>query len=127
MESFKEQARVILRTLRDIEPRSAPKYRSYIVPAPGPVKSHRIRQEEADIFSDANTDTDFCFMHNDFTESNTVVNDGKIVALVDWEMAGHLDGRQPVRNESFAHLEGKKEFEDILWQMFFWRDLYDVA
>ncbi|KAK7408518.1 hypothetical protein QQX98_009333 [Neonectria punicea] len=126
MESFKEQARMILRTLRDIEPRSAPKSRSYIVPAPDPVKSHRIRQEEADIiFSDVNADTDFCFMHNDFTESNKIVNDGKIVGLVDWEMAGyfgwetarqvHLQIRGP-RKESFAHLEGKKEFEDILWQ-----------
>ncbi|KAF4470515.1 PHD transcription factor [Fusarium albosuccineum] len=134
MGSFKEQARVILRTLRDIE---APTSRSYIVPAPDPVKNRRIRQEEADIiFSDANTDTDFCFMHNDFTESNTIVDDGKIVGLVDWEMAGwfgwetarqvHLQIRGP-RKESFAHLEGKKEFEHILWQLFFWRDLYDAA
>ncbi|CAH0017566.1 unnamed protein product [Clonostachys rhizophaga] len=137
MESFKEQARVVLRTLRDIKPPSAQKSRSYIAPAPDPVKSHRVRQEEAEIiFSDVNTDTDFCFMHNDFTESNTIVNDGKIVGLIDWEMAGyfgwetarqvHLRIRGP-RKESFAHLESKEEFKDILRQMFFWRDLYDVA
>lgn len=128
---------MILRTLRDIKPPTAQKSRSYVVPIQDPVKSRRIRQEEADIvFSDVNTDTDFCFMHNDFTESNTIVDDGKIVGLIDWEMAGyfgwetarqvHLQIRGPTR-EGFAHLEDKEEFKDILTRMFFWRDLYDVA
>ncbi|KAM5346999.1 hypothetical protein ACJ41O_010004 [Fusarium nematophilum] len=136
MESFKEQARSILRVLRDIEPGSGRMSRSYVVPEPDPVRSHRIRQEEADlIFSNLNTDADFCLMHNDFTESNTIVNDGKIIGLIDWEMAGyfgwetarqvHLQIRGP-RRENYAHLEGKKEFEDIFRQLFFWTDLYNV-
>jgi hypothetical protein len=51
-------------------------------------------------------------MHNDFTESNCIVNNGKIVGLMDWEMAGvfgwktagevHRRTRTPQR-EQFAN------------------------
>ncbi|KAF4982960.1 hypothetical protein FZEAL_1530 [Fusarium zealandicum] len=135
MESFKQQAPAVLRTLHKIRPSSAQSFRSYIVPAPDPVESRRIRQQEADIiFSEANADTDLGFMHNDFTESNTIVDEGRIVGLVDWEMAGylgwetarqvHLHIRGP-NKEGYSSLEGKKEYVDVLRRLLFWRDLYD--
>lgn len=137
MNNFKEQARQALRCLQEIKPpKEQSQARGYVVPAPDPVQSNRIRQEEADIlFSELNTDPDLSFMHNDFTESNCIVNDGKIVGLVDWEMAGffgwktagnvHAKIRTPQR-ESYAQFEGKKEFEGMLRKLFFWTDLYDV-
>ncbi|PVH92749.1 hypothetical protein DM02DRAFT_266298, partial [Periconia macrospinosa] len=33
-------------------------------------------------------DPEMSFMHNDFTESNCIVDNGKIAGLIDWEMAG---------------------------------------
>jgi hypothetical protein len=123
MNDFKEQARAVLRCLTKIKP--PPQFvdgpRSYVVPAPDPVQSQRIRQQEADIlFSKDRIDPDRSFMHNDFTESNCIVNDGKIVGLVDWEMAGffgwrtardvHVNIRTPQR-ESYAQFEGHKKSE----------------
>ncbi|XXH04198.1 hypothetical protein Hte_010612 [Hypoxylon texense] len=71
-------------------------------------------------------------MHNDISRSNCIVDNGKIVGLVDWEMAGffgwktaasvHVRIRSP-RRENYASLnlpEGR--LNDIL----FWDDLYDV-
>lgn len=49
----------------------------------------RIHALEGDIlFSDTNNDPDMSFMHNDFTESNCIVDNDRIVGLIDWEMAG---------------------------------------
>ena len=70
-------------------------------------------------------------MHNDLSMSNFIVDNDKIVGLVDWEMAGyfgwktageiHLQVRSPKR-ESYAGLDYLKEdfFDDLL----FWHDLY---
>ncbi|VUC20912.1 unnamed protein product [Clonostachys rosea] len=136
MESFKKQARIALKALQDIEPPPGYLSRSYVVPAPDPVKNHRIRQEEADIlFSERNGDDDLSLMHNDFTQSNCIVKDGKITALIDWEMAGffglktagkvHEEIRSP-RRQGYAHLEGREEYVEILRKMFFWQDLYRI-
>lgn len=71
-------------------------------------------------------------MHNDFTLSNCIVSNDKIVGLVDWEMAGyfgwntaaqvHVKIRTP-RRESFAALNLS---EDVLNDILFWNDLYEV-
>lgn len=70
-------------------------------------------------------------MHNDFSPSNIIVDEGRIVDLIDWEMAGwigwrtagevHRRVRGPQR-EMYAHLGMSEEwFGDLL----FWNDLYD--
>ncbi|KAF9768448.1 hypothetical protein IL306_014268 [Fusarium sp. DS 682] len=92
-----------------------------------------IRELEYDIiFGENNRDPDLSFMHNDFTLSNCIVNNDKIVGLVDWEMAGyfgwktaaqvHVKIRTP-RRESFAALNLS---EEILNDILFWNDLYQV-
>lgn len=131
--SFKQQARQVLRQLSQIKPPAECPSRSYAVPDPDPVSHRGIQDvEHAIIFSPNNEDADRCFMHNDFTLSNCIVDDDEIVALVDWEMAGffgwktagevHVRIRTP-RRESFAALNLPEEFlQDIL----FWNDLYAI-
>ncbi|KAI1916270.1 hypothetical protein LOZ65_005297 [Ophidiomyces ophidiicola] len=71
-------------------------------------------------------------MHNDLTPSNIIVDDGKIVGVVDWEMAGyfgwqraadvHVSIRMPKR-ENFAQQDLEEDFiQDIL----FWMVLYAI-
>lgn len=129
--SFKQQARDILRQLHKIKSPASNKRRSYIVPDPDPVDHRGIQDLERNIiFSDSNDDPDLNFMHNDFSQSNCIVDNGKIVGLVDWEMAGffgwntagevHLRIRMPKR-ENFAALNLSKNF---LGDILFWNDLY---
>lgn len=70
-------------------------------------------------------------MHNDITPSNIIVDDDRIVGLVDWEMAGfigwktageiHRRIRTPQR-ESFVNITLSEErLQDIMY----WNDLYD--
>ncbi len=70
-------------------------------------------------------------MHNDFTPSNCIVNDDKIVGLIDWEMAGYLGWntageihrriRSPQR-ESYVRANLSEEtLQDMMW----WNDLYE--
>ncbi len=75
---------------------------------------------------------DFGFMHNDLTPSNLIVDKGRIVAAIDWEMAGyfgwraarevHVHIRSPKR-ESYTHLQLP---EELLRDICYWSDLYDV-
>lgn len=106
--------------------------RSHVAPDLDPVSHKGIQDIERDtIFSEQNQDTDLCPMHNDFSLSNFMVNNDKIVALVDLEMAGlfgwrtagevHVQIRTPKRKK-FAALDLPEEcLQDIL----FWVDLYD--
>ncbi|KAI1321393.1 hypothetical protein F5Y16DRAFT_405211 [Xylariaceae sp. FL0255] len=129
---FKEEARDILRSLSEVKPPSSCTTRSYIVGDADP-KAHRgIQELEYNIiFSEDNRDLDLSFMHNDFTLSNCIVNNDKLVGLVDWEMAGyfgqkkagevHVKIRTP-RRENFAALNLS---EDLLDDILFWNDLYE--
>lgn len=73
------------------------------------------------------------FMHNDFTESNCIVENDRIVGLIDWEMAGffgwktagevHIRIRTPQR-EHFANVNLS---ETRLQEIMFWNDLYDAG
>lgn len=104
-----------------------------MVPDPDPVDHRGIQELERDlIFGSNNADPDLGFMHNDVSLSNCIVDNGKIVGLVDWEMAGffgwktaadvHVQIRTPKR-ENFASLKLPEErLNDIL----FWNDLYDL-
>lgn len=72
------------------------------------------------------------FMHNDFSQSNIIVDNDRIVGIIDWEMAGffgwktaaevHRRVRMPQR-ESFVNAQlTDEELSDIM----FWNDLYTV-
>ncbi|EPE04316.1 phd transcription factor [Ophiostoma piceae UAMH 11346] len=128
--SFKEQARALLHELCKARPPPGHKGRSYLFEDPDPVQHKGIQEAEKNIlFSDDAVD-DLAFMHNDFTQSNCIVNDDKIVGLVDWEMAGyfgwktagevHVEIRSP-RRENFTSLNLA---EDFLADILYWNDLY---
>ncbi|KAI0109468.1 kinase-like domain-containing protein [Nemania sp. FL0031] len=87
--AFKQQAREILRKLHTMKPNSEQQGRSHVVQDPNILDNGRIGALEKDIlFSDTYTDPDMSLMHNDFTPSNCIVDNDKIVGLIDWEMAG---------------------------------------
>lgn len=129
--SFKMQARMILGRMHTVKPPRIHQTREHIVPDPDILTNGRLNPQEAQILFSANLDQDLSFMHNDFTPSNCIVNDDKIVGLIDWEMAGyfgwktatevHRQIRCPQR-EHFAKANVSEEkFRDIMW----WIDLYD--
>lgn len=88
--SFKLQAREILGQLDTIKAPRSRQNRDHVVPDPNIQTNGRLNPREAYILFSANHDHDMSFMHNDFTPSNCIVNDDKIVGLIDWEMAGYL-------------------------------------
>ncbi|KAI1778856.1 kinase-like domain-containing protein [Hypoxylon cercidicola] len=130
--SFKEQARQMLQKLRTITPPNEITRRSYIVPDPDPVHHRGIQEVEKEIIFADEKDSDLSFMHNDVSLSNCIVDNDKIVGLIDWEMAGwfgwktaanvHVRIRTPKR-ENFASLDLP---EEMLSDILFWNDLYDV-
>lgn len=131
-QSFKQQARAILRRLWTITPTDGRTRRSHVVPDPNIHVNGRIGPtEERYLFSCQDDNPDMGFMHNDFTDSNCLVDDDRIVGLVDWEMAGfwgwsvaaeiHRRVRTPQR-EHFTKVDLSEErLRDIMW----WNDLYD--
>lgn len=102
--------------MHSIKPTNRCQFRSYVVPDPNIRSNGRIQPLEYDIlFSDTDTDPDMSFMHNDFTDSNCIVDDDKIVGLIDWEMAGFF-GRKRA-GEVHRRL---RPHDDS-----FWMDLYE--
>jgi hypothetical protein len=118
--------------LHTIKPTDRRRARCHVVQDPNILTNGRIRPLEGDIlFSDTNIDLDMSFTHNDFTKSNCIVDNDKVVGLIDWEMAGffgwktageiHRRLRTPQR-EHFANVNLNEEtLQDIMW----WNDLYD--
>ncbi|KAF1837236.1 hypothetical protein BDW02DRAFT_519448 [Decorospora gaudefroyi] len=134
-QSFKHQVRDILQHLHTtIPPPAEFTRRSYVVPDPDPVSHRGIQERERNILfaTDNNTDPDLGFMHKDVSLSNCIVDHDRIVGLIDWEMAGffgwetaakvHAQIRTPQR-ENFASLHLP---EEMLADILFWDDLYDV-
>ncbi|PGH09162.1 hypothetical protein GX51_00916 [Blastomyces parvus] len=130
--SYKEQARKILRQLHTIKPTEKLQGRSHVVPDPNILSNGRINPLEGDIlFSGTNYDPDMSFMHNDFTESNCIVDNGAIVGLIDWEMAGFFGWKtagevhRRIRTPQREHFVNANLREEQLQDMMFWSDLYD--
>lgn len=132
-QSFKSQARAIIRQLQAVKSPNnrQPSARDYIMPDPNIMTNGRLNPREADLVFSANLDQDLRFMHNDLTPSNCIVDNDRIVGLIDWEMAGYF-GRQTAaevhqqvrcpRREQYVHAnvsEGK--LKDMMW----WNDIYD--
>ncbi|KAF1920259.1 hypothetical protein BDU57DRAFT_508453 [Ampelomyces quisqualis] len=82
--AFKQQVREILQKLRTITSAVEISRRSYIIPDPDPVGHRGIQELEREIiFAADNTDSDLSFMHNDVSLSNCIVNNDRIVGLID--------------------------------------------
>jgi aminoglycoside phosphotransferase len=132
--SFKQQVREILQRLRITTAPAEISRRSYVVPDPDPVEHRGIQELERDIiFAEDNKDPDLSFMHNDVSLSNCIVDNDRIVGLIDWEMAGffgwktaasvHVQIRTP-KPENFTSLNLP---EEMLSDILFWNDLYDMG
>lgn len=131
-QSFKKQAREILGRLHTIKPHDGRQLRSHVVEDPEILSSNRISPLEKKItFSDANTDPDLSFMHNDFNQSNFIVDNDKIAGLVDWEMAGFIGWKtagevhRRIRTPQREHFVNASLSEETLQDIMFWNDLYD--
>ncbi|KAF6830100.1 hypothetical protein CPLU01_07515 [Colletotrichum plurivorum] len=129
--SFKKQARAVLRRLSAIKPADGSQAHRHVVHDPNITTNGRINPLEAEILFSHEGDSDAGFMHNDFTDSNCIVDDDRIVGLVDWEMAGffgwktageiHRRIRTPQREHFTAANLSEETLRDIMW----WSDLYD--
>ncbi|KAL5361695.1 hypothetical protein BJX96DRAFT_166086 [Aspergillus floccosus] len=131
-QSFKEQARGILRQLHTIKPSNTRGVRSHVVQDPNILDNGRINPMEGEIiFSDTNADPDLSFMHNDFTHSNCIVDKDQIVGLIDWEMAGFFGWKtagevhRRIRTPQREHFVNASLSEESLRDIMFWNDLYD--
>lgn len=131
--SFKIEARTILRKLHAIRPQQHRKGHGHVVQDPNIATNGRIHSLEAKILFSSFHGDDLGFMHNDLTESNIIVDNGRIVGVVDWEMAGffgwdkaaevHRRIRTP-QKEHFAQANlSEKKLSEIMW----WNDLYDFV
>ncbi|KAJ5712080.1 hypothetical protein N7488_006236 [Penicillium malachiteum] len=131
-QSFKQQGKEILHQLHTIKPTEKLLVRCHIVPDPNILSNGRLNPIEGDIlFSTANDDPDRSFMHNDFTQSNCLVDNDKIVGLVDWEMAGFLGWKtagevhRRIGTPQREHFTNVNLSEKRIQDMMFWNDLYD--
>lgn len=130
--SYKEQARAILHQLHTIKPTEKLQARSHVAPDPNILNNGRINPLEGEIlFAATNQDPDMSFMHNDFTESNCIVDNDTIVGLIDWEMAGFFGWKtagevhRRIRTPQREHFVNANLREEQLQDMMFWNDLYD--
>ncbi|PTB81774.1 kinase-like protein [Trichoderma longibrachiatum ATCC 18648] len=129
--SFKIQARMMLRQMHAIKAPSSRRMQDHIVPDPSILTNGRLNPQEAQILFSANLDQDLGFMHNDLTPSNCIVDDDKIVGLIDWEMAGYLGWktageihrriRCPQREHFVCANVSEERLQGIMW----WNDIYD--
>jgi thiamine kinase-like enzyme len=129
--SFKLQARKILGQLHAIKVPSDRQTRDHIAPDPNIQTNGRLNPHEAHILFSANLDQDMGFMHNDFTPSNCIVKDDRIIGLIDWEMAGYLGWKtaaevhRKLRCPQREHYVNANVSEEQLAEMMWWNDIYE--
>ncbi|KAK0609330.1 kinase-like domain-containing protein [Bombardia bombarda] len=131
--SFKQQAREILRQMQQLQPPASCTARRYIIPDPYPMSHRGIKRLENDIlFFDKNKDIDLSFMHNDFTQSNIVVDNDRIVGLLDWEMAGYFGWKTAAKVHTECRGAHRRAYvalglsEEKVNDLMFWQDLYEI-
>lgn len=131
-EAFKRQSREVLRQLHAVKPTDGRQIRSHVVRDPNILSNGRIPALEGDIlFSSTNTDLDLSFMHNDFSDSNVIVDNDKIVGVIDWEMAGFFGWKtagevhRRIRTPQREHFVNANLSEARIEEITHWNDLYD--
>jgi hypothetical protein len=71
------------------------------------------------------------FMHNDFTKSNSIVDNDRIVGLVDWKMTGFFGWKtageihRRVRTPQREHFANASLRDEMLQEIMWWNDLDD--
>ena len=118
--------------MHSIKPTDGRHARNHVVQDPNILTNGRLNPLEGEILlSDANTDPDISFMHNDFDTSNLIVDHDRIVGLVDWEMAGFIGWKtagevhRRIRTPQREHFVNANLSEETLRDIMWWNDLYD--
>ena len=122
--SFKEQARQIATALATIQ-----RPPQYVFPDPNPLVNKQIHQDEFDLLFSGG-DMPLGFAHNDLQPSNIIVNDGRIVGIVDWEMSGFFGDRavevhRRLRCPGRSAYKGANLSEEKLDDLTLWHSLFD--
>ena len=138
-QSFKEQTRTVLQQLYTVKPESSALLPSHVVPDPDILTNGRIGALEASILFPGGAATDATLtsagvglVHNDLTPSNMIVNDDRIVGVIDWEMAGFFPWavaarvHERIRTPQREHFASANLSEDRLREIMHWNDLYDA-
>ncbi|CEJ83009.1 hypothetical protein VHEMI03043 [[Torrubiella] hemipterigena] len=130
--TFKTQARDVIRRLQTVPIPSCITARNHIVPdLDMRNKPHKMTAEKVAIIFDENLDDDFGFMHNDLSDSNIIVDNGRIVDIIDWESAGYIGRRtaaeihRRIRTPQLEHYKNVQLGEEKLNEMMWWNDPYD--
>lgn len=124
-----------------LSPSSPPTAPSYVVPDPDPIEHRNISELEYQLLFSSSSNSsggqgageDLSFMHNDFHESNIIVDDDKIVGLVDWEMAGYFGWSRAGAVHSRCRVAKREDLsrfqlkEERLADLTYWNDLYEVS
>ncbi len=107
---------------------------SYVVLTRDPVRSRGITETEYGLLfgkmDDAENEASRGFAHNDLNESNIIVQDGRIVGLIDWEMAGFFGLNRAGKVHALCRTARRKNLqnasltEEQLVDLTFWNDLY---
>ncbi|KAI1820323.1 kinase-like domain-containing protein [Xylaria intraflava] len=130
--SLKQQARQILRRLYAIKPTAGEHQgHQHVVPDPDILTSRRINPLEREILfsTSTNEDADVGLMHNDLTTSNCIVDDDKIVGIIDWEIAGFFGWaaaakiHSRIRTPQWEHFVNANLSEERLREIMVWNDL----
>ncbi|KAF6792984.1 hypothetical protein CSOJ01_14065 [Colletotrichum sojae] len=129
--SFNQKARAVLRRLSAIKPADGSQAHRHVVHDPNITTNGRINPLEAEMLFSDDSGSDASFMHNDFTDSNCMVDDDRIVGLVDREMAGFFGWKtageihRRIRTPQREHFAVANLSEETLRDIVRWSDLYD--
>lgn len=129
---FKEQMRVFMREMRAI-PEELSRGLQGELERGGMLRcTHDAEEYEKLMGAEAVRKGDWAFMHNDLNRGNIIVKDDRVVAVVDWELAGrfsfegvrwvHEHLRPPRRREYDRDEMTAEKWDDL----FSWEDLYHV-
>ncbi|KFY35567.1 hypothetical protein V494_05801 [Pseudogymnoascus sp. VKM F-4513 (FW-928)] len=124
--------RMAVPILHAVKPSDGRKTRSHVVEDPNILSNGRIHPVEGYIlFSGINNDPDMAFMQNDFSISNLIVDNDRIVGLIDWEMAGFFGWQgagavhRRIRTPQREHFVNANLSEAMIQEIMYWNDLYD--
>ncbi|KAK7701618.1 hypothetical protein SLS57_011669 [Botryosphaeria dothidea] len=129
---FKEQMRAFVREMRSI-PEGLSRGLQGELERGGMLRcTHDAEEYEKLMGAEAVRKGDWVFMHNDLNRGNIIVKDDRVVAVVDWELAGrfsfegvrwvHEHLRPPRRREYDRDEMTAEEWDDL----FSWEDLYHI-
>lgn len=126
-QQFKLQCREILKQLATVD--RSPDVPSYVNPELNSVSLPGVSDDERDIlFEKRKANEDLCFVHNDLTRPNIIVNDGRVVGILGWRQSGFFGHDRAGRVHQLYRMPEHSTIlnpgEDPAGQLA-WSDLYD--